>query len=96
MNKDVIVTGGAGFIGSNIVSALKVRGYKVYVFDNLSTGNKKNLDLENIKFFKLDLKTNHENWPKMKSHYRDYGTLLANWIKVLADRNKAFFMERVG
>lgn len=67
MNKDVIVTGGAGFIGTNIVSALKERGYKVYVFDNLSTGNKKNLDLENIKFFKIDLKTNHKNWPRIKA-----------------------------
>ena len=27
MNKDVIVTGGAGFIGANIVSALQDRGY---------------------------------------------------------------------
>ena len=34
----VIVTGGAGFIGSNLVDALITRGNKVVVLDNLSTG----------------------------------------------------------
>jgi len=38
-----LVTGGAGFIGSNIVDALVRRGDRVRVLDNLSTGNPANL-----------------------------------------------------
>jgi UDP-glucose 4-epimerase len=40
-----IVTGGAGFIGSNIVDALVERGDEVTVIDDLSTGKRENLDL---------------------------------------------------
>jgi UDP-glucose 4-epimerase len=40
----VIVTGGAGFIGSNIVDALVARGDEVTVLDDLSTGKASNLD----------------------------------------------------
>jgi UDP-glucose 4-epimerase len=39
----VLVTGGAGFIGSNTVDLLLSRGYDVCVVDNLSTGKKENL-----------------------------------------------------
>lgn len=40
----VLVTGGAGFIGSNLVDALVLRGDEVVVFDNLSTGRVQNLE----------------------------------------------------
>jgi len=43
MKKAVIVTGGAGFIGSNTVDALVERGYKVRVIDNLVGGRESNL-----------------------------------------------------
>ena len=39
-----IVTGGAGFIGSNVVDALVARGDRVTVIDNLSTGKRSNLE----------------------------------------------------
>ncbi len=42
MKKKVVVTGGAGFIGSHIVDALVVQGYRVTVIDNLCTGNADN------------------------------------------------------
>ncbi len=38
--KKVLVTGGAGFIGSNLVDALVERGFEVHVIDNLSNGKK--------------------------------------------------------
>jgi UDP-glucose 4-epimerase len=39
-----LVTGGAGFIGSHLCDALVKRGDSVLVLDNLSTGNKKNIE----------------------------------------------------
>ena len=38
-----LVTGGAGFIGSNLVDALVERGDEVVVIDNVSTGKRENL-----------------------------------------------------
>jgi len=54
-NKKVIVTGGAGFIGSHLVDELVKEGADVLVIDNLSTGKKENLNPKS-KFFKLDIK----------------------------------------
>jgi len=45
------VTGGCGFIGSNLVERLVKDGYDVIVFDNLSTGNLRNIEGLNVRFF---------------------------------------------
>lgn len=52
-----LVTGGAGFIGSNLVKKLIRKGNEVSVVDNLSTGNKKNLEEFNkkINFYHEDI-----------------------------------------
>ncbi len=52
-----IVTGGAGFIGSNIVRELVRRGESVKVIDNLSTGHRENLEdlMDKIEFVKADI-----------------------------------------
>ncbi len=55
--RKVLVTGGAGFIGSHIVDALVRRGDRVRVLDNLSTGNLANLVeiRDQIEFIQADL-----------------------------------------
>lgn len=40
----IIVTGGAGFIGSHIVDALVESGYEVHIVDNLSAGKRENIN----------------------------------------------------
>ena len=50
----ILVTGGAGFIGSNIVDALVEGGHEVAVVDNLSTGRKENLNPK-AKFYESDI-----------------------------------------
>ena len=50
----VMVTGGAGFIGSNLADALLVAGHDVYIVDNLSTGSRKKLPAA-ATFHELDI-----------------------------------------
>jgi len=49
-----IVTGGAGFIGSNLVDKLIDDGHEVIIFDNYSTGKKENVNPK-AKFFLVDI-----------------------------------------
>ena len=59
----ILVTGGAGFIGSNIVEELLLRGEKVRVLDNLSTGKRENIkNLTNnsdFEFIEGDIRSYH-------------------------------------
>ena len=58
--KKILVTGGAGFIGSHLVDRLIKEGYKVRVIDNLSSGRLENIkhhiDAKMIEFIAGDLK----------------------------------------
>ena len=40
----ILVTGGAGFIGSHVCDAFLAKGHEVIALDNLSSGRKENLD----------------------------------------------------
>ncbi len=53
----IVVTGGAGFIGSHIVDALLAKGAKVVVIDDLSTGRKQNIAhvLDRIEFIEASI-----------------------------------------
>lgn len=59
-NSVFLVTGGAGFIGSNLCEAILKMGYKVRCLDDLSTGKQANVDLflddPNYTFIKGDIK----------------------------------------
>lgn len=59
-NSLFLVTGGAGFIGSNLCEAILNLGYKVRCLDDLSTGKRENVDLfinnPNYEFIKGDIK----------------------------------------
>ena len=59
-DKKILVTGGAGFIGSNLCFELLKLGNNVVCMDNLSTGKKTNihslLKNDNFKFFNADIR----------------------------------------
>jgi UDP-glucose 4-epimerase len=50
----ILVTGGAGFIGSQVADAFIADGHDVYIIDNLSTGNEKNIN-HKAHFLKYDI-----------------------------------------
>src|SRR3989344_591472 len=59
----ILVTGGAGFIGSNLVRKLLNSRHRIIVIDNLSTGKLSNLELDNPRliFIKTDINRDLEN-----------------------------------
>ena len=63
------VTGGAGFVGNNIVRLLISKGHQVVVIDNLHTGKMENLNgvLESIRFEKIDIR----NFKELESILKD-------------------------
>lgn len=60
----ILVTGGAGFIGSHLCESLLNEGYKVVCLDNLITGKRRNIEglenNENFKFIEADVTKNLE------------------------------------
>jgi len=53
--KKIFVTGGAGFIGSNVVDGIIEAGHQVLVVDNLYTGKRSNVNPE-ARFYELDIR----------------------------------------
>jgi len=64
--KNVLVTGGAGFVGSHLVDKLVQEGNKVIVFDNLSTGNLRFLEesIDKIELVQRDLFSDKDDLDK--------------------------------
>ena len=61
---NILITGGAGFIGSHLIDRFISKKYNIIVIDNLLTGTKKNLDPflknENFTFLNLDVQNHIE------------------------------------
>lgn len=52
--KNILVTGGVGFIGSNLIKTLVEKGFNVISLDNYSTGSKSN-EIQEVKYYNLDI-----------------------------------------
>jgi nucleoside-diphosphate-sugar epimerase len=57
LSRKVLVTGGAGFIGSNLVRELLDRGDDVRVLDNFSTGNRRNIEALDVEVVEGELRS---------------------------------------
>ena len=68
----ILVTGGAGYIGSHAIKALRRSGFEPLIFDNLSTGHRE--FAEGVRFVEGDL-CNPENLKRVFQHYRVDGVL---------------------
>lgn len=66
MANRILVTGGAGYIGSHVVKALQKSGFEVIVYDNLSTGFPEAVTCELIKADLNDSKTLDKTFEKYK------------------------------
>ena len=62
-----LVTGGAGFIGSNLVESILAMGHKVRCLDDLSTGKQANVDLF----------ADNPNYEFVQGDVKDFNTCLA-------------------
>jgi len=73
MQKTILVTGGTGFIGSNLCEQLITQGHIVYALDNLYTSSDSNishlLKNENFHFINHDITTPLPNLPKIDQIY---------------------------
>lgn len=76
---NVLVTGGAGFIGSNVVDAALAKGWSVKIIDNLSTGFKKNIN-SNCEFINADIC----DYDSIEQHFKGIDVVfhLAAWPRV--------------
>ena len=79
--KNIIVTGGAGYIGSHVVNLLIDKGYKVTVIDNLITGNLKLINKKTT-FHEIDIADENKIEPILKNNQFDLIMHFAGLIRV--------------
>ena len=95
-----IVTGGAGFIGSNLADKLVEEGHKVIVLDNFSTGRRLNLShhkKNKVKIVKTDISKNNQLDKYFKGvSYVFHLAGLASLLQSIKNPNKFFDTNVVG
>ncbi|MCF6151605.1 MAG: UDP-glucose 4-epimerase GalE [Candidatus Kuenenia stuttgartiensis] len=70
MSKNILVPGGAGYVGSHMVYALLHEGYNPVVFDNLSTGCRESIP-DDVIFIEADLRNASDIMAVLKCHRID-------------------------
>lgn len=98
--KKSIVTGGAGFIGSNLVDVLVKKGHRVIILDNFISGKKVNLrhhKKKNVKIIKLDISKSK----KLNNYFKDadyvfHLAALAEIIPSIKNPKKYFLNNVIG
>ena len=68
--KNILVTGGAGYIGSHIVELLVKKNFNIIIIDNLSTGYKRLIN-KKAKFYNLDINKYYKINKIIKKHNID-------------------------
>ena len=87
------VTGGAGFVGNNIVRLLISKGHSVVVIDNLHTGKKENLEgvLEKIEFYEIDIRNYNEMEKILKNVDGIFHEAALTIVQESFDKTKEYF-----
>jgi len=84
MKKKSIITGGAGFIGSNLTDHLVRIGHKVIVLDNFVSGKKSNLShhrKQDVKIIKIDI----SNSKKLRGVEKELELMKLNKLLILRE-----------
>ena len=91
------VTGGAGFVGNNIVRLLISKGHSVVVIDNLHTGKKENLEgvLEKIEFHEIDIRNYNEMEKILKNVDGIFHEAALTIVQESFDKTKEYFEVNV-
>lgn len=83
----IIVTGGAGFIGSNVADAYIKEGFRVAIIDNLRTGKKRNIN-KKARFYQTDIinkKELREVFEDFKPHFINHHAANAH-VRISIDK----------
>ena len=96
-NLNVLITGGAGYIGSHVSELLINKNWKVFIYDNLVTGYEKLIN-KKAKFIKGDIK----DFKKLSQTIKDYNIIsvihLAAYLNIseAEKKKRKYFVNNVG